>query len=472
MNFGGLLNIARSGLATSQAQIAVTSQNITNAQTPGYSRQRLRIEASTPQVLPQGIFGTGVQSDGAERMRNELMDWTFRRDAQGASLAGERRDALQAVENILGEPSNTGLASSFEQLWSSWSDLSTNPNSSAARGVVRQRASQVAAQLNQFGNQITDAETVMRARLTEKVDRVNALASQVADINERIVAAESSGNESPDMRDQRDAKIDELASLIGASAYPQADGSVNVNIGGDSLVDGANFKSVRLQGQLSDPTRLGIALGELPPSGDPTETMYNLGGAVSGMLDGYNTVFPNALTALDGVARALVTNTNALHRTGFIGTTAAGDFFDATRTTARTIRLDAAIETDVSRIASSGAPGQNGDNTVALALSQLRSTPVTVDGLPVTATNPSASISERYRTVAARVAANVSAANGTADAMRTLTSQSDARRESIKGVSLDEEMVNLMKFQQSYAAAARLIAVVDELSQTLINMGR
>jgi flagellar hook-associated protein 1 FlgK len=331
--------------------------------------------------------------------------------------------------------------------------------------VVRQRASQVAAQLNQFGNQITDAETVMRARLTEKVDRVNALASQVADINQRIVAAESSGNESPDMRDQRDAKIDELASLIGASAYPQADGSVNVNIGGDSLVDGAHFKSVRLQGLLYEPTKLGIALGALPPSGDPTETMYNVGGAVSGMLDGYNTVFPDALTALDGVARALVTNTNALHRTGFIGTTAAGDFFDPTRTTARTIRLDTAIENDVNQIASSGASGQNGDNTVALALSQLRSRLVTVNGAP-------ASISEGYRTVVARVAANVSAANGTAEAMRALTSQSDARRESIKGVSLDEEMVNLMKFQQSYAAAARLIAVVDELSQTLINLGR
>ena len=222
---------------------------------------------------------------------------------------------------------------------------------------------------------------------------------------------------------------------------------------------------MRLQGLLFEPTKLGITLGALPPSGDPTETMYNVGGAVSGMLDGYNTVFPDALTALDGVARALVTNTNALHRTGFIGTNGAGDFFDPTRTTARTIRLDTAIENDVNQIASSGASGQNGDNTVALALSQLRSRLVTVNGAP-------ASISEGYRTVVARVAANVSAASGTAEATRTLTSQSDARRESIKGVSLDEEMVNLMKFQQSYAAAARLIAVVDELSQTLINMGR
>ena len=465
MNFGGLLNIARSGLTASQAQIATTSQNVANAQTPGYSRQRVRVSAAYPQVLPQGIFGTGVQVDGVERMRNALMDSGFRRDSQGASYAEERRDALQAVEDILGEPSTTGLASSFEQLWSAWSDLSTSPDSAAARSVVRQRGQQVAAQLNQFGNQIVDAQTVVRTRLLETADRVNALSAQVAEINQRIVSTEASGQESPDMRDERDRKIDELSALIGATAYPQANGSVNVNVGGDSLIDGANFKSIRIQAPLNDPTKLAIALGPLSSSGGSTETMYQIGGAMAGMVDSYNTVFPSALATLDGIASAVVTTTNALHRTGFVGTTAAGDFFDAGRTTARTIRLDSTIATNSNNIAASGISGQSGDNTIALAMSQLRATQVTVNGTQ-------ASISDGYRTAVTGIAANVNAANGAATAARTLTSQSDARRESIKGVSIDEEMVNLMKYQQSYAAAARLISVVDELSQTLINLGR
>ena len=465
MSFGGLLSIARSGLTASQAQIATTSQNVANAQTPGYSRQRVRVSASYPQVLPQGIFGTGVQVDGVERMRNALMDTGFRRDSQSASYAEERRDALQAVEDILGEPSTTGLASSFEQLWSAWSDLSTNPDSAAARSVVRQRGQQVAAQLNQYGNQIVDAQTVVRTRLLESTDRVNALSAQVAEINQRIVAAEAAGQESPDMRDERDRKIDELSSLIGATAYPQADGSVNVNVGGDSLIDGANFKSVRVQAPLNDPTKLAIALGPLSASGGNTETMYQIGGAMSGMIDAYNTVFPDSLATLDGIASALVTSTNTVHRTGFVGTTAAGDFFDASRTTARTIRLDATIAASSNNIAASGLSGQTGDNSVALAMSQLRATQVTVNGTQ-------ASISEGYRTAVAGIAATVNAANGTAEAARTLTSQSEARRESIKGVSIDEEMVNLMKYQQSYAAAARLISVVEEMSQILINLGR
>ncbi len=465
MNFGGMLSIARSGLMASQAQISTSSQNVTNAQTPGYSRQRVTLTPGYPERLAYGTFGTGVLIGGVERMRDELLDASFRRDTQNAGYTEERRDALQAIEGVLGEPSETGLASSLEQLWSAWSDLSTNPESSAAKGVVRQRGAQVASQLNTYGNQIEDARTVARTRLLETTDKVNSLAAQVAEINARIVAAEAAGKQSPDMRDQRDLKIDELSSLIGATAYRQADGSVNINVGGDSLVDGANFKTVRVQAPLADPTKLAIALGDLPPGGAPTETMYAIGGQVAGMLDSYNTVYPDALKNLDAIASSLITNTNALHTTGYIGAAAAGNFFDASRTTARTIQLDSTIAANVNRVAASGIANEAGDNSVALRLSQLRDTPVSVNG-------QTSSISEGYRNVVASIATMVNGASGTATAARTLATQTDTRRESVKGVSIDEEMVNLMKYQQSYQAAARLINVIDEMSQTLINLGR
>ncbi len=463
--FGGLLSVARSGLMASQAQIATASQNVTNAQTPGYSRQRVTLTPSFPERLPQGTFGTGVTVAGVVRMREEIIDSSYRRDAGSAGYSEERRDALQAVEAVLGEPSSSGLANGLDAFWSAWSDLSTNPESGAARSVVRQRGAEVATQLNLFGNQIEDARTVSRSRLLDLAGRVNGLSQQVADINAQIVAAEANGLQSPDLRDQRDLKVDELASLIGATAYPQPDGSVNVNIGGDSLVDGAYFKPVRVQARLNDPTQLGIALGALPPGGAPTETMYQVGGQMAGSLEAYNTVYADAQRNLDAIASAIVTETNSRHRTGFVGTTNAGDFFDPARTTARTIRLDATIVADVNRIAASGIVGETGDNTVALSLARLRDTAVPVNGQTV-------SIGEGYRNVVAGIATRVNGANGAATAARTLASQTDARRDSVKGVSIDEEMVNLMKFQQSYAAAARLISVVDELSQTLINLGR
>ncbi len=465
MNFGGLLSIGRSGLNAAQAQISTASQNVTNAQTPGYSRQKVTLTPNYPEQLPFGTFGTGVLVNNVMRDRDELLDSAYRADTASASLAEGKRDALTAVESVMGEPSNTGLASSLAQFWSSWSDLSTNPNSSAAKAVVRQRGTQVATQLNMFGNQIVDAQTTARAQLLQTADRVNLLSQQVADINARIVAAEAAGNQSPDMRDQRDLKIDELASLIGATAYPQPNGSMNVNVGGDSIVDGANYKSVRVQALKTDPLKLGLALGPSPSPGVLTETMYQLGGQVAGTIDAYNNTYPSALASLDGVASALVTATNAVHSTGFLGATPAGNFFDATRLSARTIRLDSTISADANNIASSGVVNANGDNTVALALTQLRDTPVSVNGQTVT-------ISEGYRNVVTSNATQVNGATNTATAARTLTTLTDTRRESVKGVSVDEEMVNLMKFQQAYSAAARLITVVDAMTQTLLSMAR
>ena len=464
MNFGGLLSIARSGLNAAQAQISTTSQNVTNAQTPGYSRQKVVLTPNYPEQLPFGTFGTGVLVNSVMRTRDELLDSSYRADTATASLSEEKRDALVAVEGVFGELSNTGLASSLDQFWSSWSDLSTNPNSSAAKAVVRQRGAQVANQLNTFGNQIVDAQTTARARLLETTDRVNLLSQQVADINARIAAAEAAGNQSPDMRDQRDLKIDELASLIGATAYPQPNGSVNVNVGGDALVDGANAKTLRVQALTTNPLKLGIAIGPAPSGGVLTETMYQLGGQIAGTIDAYNNTYPSALASLDGIASALVTATNAVHSTGFLGAAAAGNFFDATRLTSRTIRIDSAIAADANNVAVSGVANASGDNTVALALTQLRDTAVTVNGQTV-------SISEGYRNVVTSIATQVNGATNTATAARTLTTLTDTRRESVKGVSVDEEMVNLMKFQQAYSAAARLITVVDQMSQTLLSMG-
>jgi flagellar hook-associated protein 1 len=464
-NFGGILSVARSGLLASQAQISVASQNITNAQTPGYSRQRINQTANWPQQLPFGNFGTGVTISGPERMRNVLLDGTFRRGTDSASYHEERRDTLQGIENVLGEPSSTGLASSLDQFWNAWSDLSTSPTSGAAKGVVRQRGAQVAAQLNSFGNQIAEAQTGARQRLIDSASRVNSLAEQIAEINQRIVSAEASGADSPDMRDQRDMKVDELAALIGATASPQANGSVTVNVGGDALVDGANFRRISVITLANDPEKIAVSLDPLTTSSAVREPMYVVGGQIAGTIDSHNTIYPDALARLDTIANVIVTETNARHSTGFVGATPAGNFFDGTRLTARTIRLDSAIAANVANVASSGVVNASGDNTVALSLAALRETLVNVGG-------QSMSIGEGYRNVVSGVATQVNSSNGTADAARALAQQTDVRRDSVKGVSIDEEMISLMKFQQSYAAAARLISVVDELSQTLINLGR
>lgn len=465
-SFGGILSIARSGLLASQQAVTVASNNITNAQTPGYSRQRAVFRTGEPVQLPFGSFGTGVFTEDVQRMRNVLLDDTWRQDAAAAAWNEAQRDSLQAIERVWGEPSDTGLAAGLEQFWNAWSDLAAAPTSGAARSVVRQRGQQVAQQLNTFAARLDEMQGQQRTRLDESVSRVNALAREIGAINARIVAAESGGTESPELRDQRDMKVDELASLVGATAIEAADGSVNVQLGGDTLVDGAQVKQIELRAPNGFPSRFGIALQGAGVG--PIETMPIVGGRLGAQLEDYNVTIPGKLAAIDEIAEALVTEVNAIHRTGFIGAAAAGDFFHATgptAVTARGIRLDAAIVADPSAIAAADAANQAGNNGVALRLSQLRSTAV-----PVGATTQS--IGEAWRGAVTDTAIRANSADAAATAARTLADQTDARRESVKGVSIDEEMVNLMKFQQSYAAAARLISVVDEMSQTLINLGR
>jgi flagellar hook-associated protein 1 len=461
--FGGILSIARSGLLASQAAVTTASQNITNAQTPGYSRQRVRYSTGEPMQLAQGSFGTGVFVTGVERLRNVVLDDSYRRDVSVATNAEERRDTLQAIERVLGEPSSTGLASSLDQFWSAWSDLTTNPTSSAARGIVRNRGQQVAAQLNTFSTQLSEQQANARSSLMGSVERVNVLTQEIADINRRIVGAEAGGLEAPDLRDQRDLKVDELAGLVGSTAIEQPDGSVNVYLGGDTLVDGATTRTLTLQALPADPSKFGVAIA--PGGTAPFEPSTGVGGTIAATLDAFNTLIPGAQGQLDELARTIVTEVNAIHTTGFVGATPAGAFFDATGLTAREIKLDATIASNAANIAAGNVAGESGNNTVALRLSQLRSTPVSIYGATQT-------IGEAYRSVVTGIANLTNSAAGSAESARTLASQVDTRRESVKGVSVDEEMVNLMKFQQSYAAAARLISVVDEMSQTLINLAR
>ena len=158
MSITSILSVARSGLTAQQAAIETISHNIANAETEGYSRQRVTLSANVPQLFPYGNIGTGVGITNVERVRDALLDGSFRREAGSASFHGTSRDLLTAIEGVLGEPSPTGLAASMDAFWSAWSDLASDPTSSAARSVVQQRGSAVATMLNGFDQQLTDAQ--------------------------------------------------------------------------------------------------------------------------------------------------------------------------------------------------------------------------------------------------------------------------------------------------------------------------
>ena len=501
MSIGSILSVARTALSYQQAVIQTAGHNIANAETEGYSRQRVEAQASTPRLFTYGTIGTGVAIDDVRRMRDALLDVSYRREASGFGSASLREELLSSVEEVLGEPSDDGLASAMDAFWSSFSELSSQPTSAAARSVVQQSARNVATLLNGYDTRLGDLRAQTQIRLDNAVTELNGLTKSIADLNGRIVEAEVGGKQAGDLRDQRDLAIDRLAALGDVRVLPQPDGSMNVVLGNSTVVDGIHNKELRLAAG-TGPT---IAFATVD---QPSEPLLPIGGRMQTILEFLNVELPDTQERLDATANTLAGAVNAIHQRGNDGTAgapylaffvdrasdsyAAGDPFAsplaAGVVTARNIGLNSVLERDGSRIATtSSLTSRPADNDVALALAGLRTaTEVKLGGVvlgtitftlpdrsfnpPTRKTTPATSMADFYRAATSGLATKVKNAESTTAVRRTLSEQAEQRRASVSGVNIDEELTTLMRAQQAYAAAAKVVTAADEMMQTLIGM--
>ncbi len=484
----GLFSIARTALLAHQTSLQVVSHNVANAETPGYSRQRPMLSANTPVRMPYGNIGTGVTFNGIERQRDVLLDQSFR---SAASLLGEsttRRDLLSQVEGIFGEPADAGMATSLDQFWSSFSDLATSPGSLSAKAVVQQRGRQLSQLFNDYDTRLTQTREQVTSRLDGLVSQINQFADQVAELNGRIITAESTGTVASDLRDQRDLLIDDLSRVAGARAEPQRDGSITVLLGNSTLVDGTSARPLRLQQDPPPPALPPMPPPAITPSdiplrltlGNSVDRLAPLAGELKGLMDVINKDVPTLRGRLDALATSIVTTVNAAHSAGFVfnGNTipgaAAGLFFDpgvaADPVRAGTMKLLAAVELNAAAITASGDINAPLDNRVAIALSGLRNNTSAVTFTGAGGATESAGFGTFFRTTVTRLGLDVRGATDDASVRTILTGQADARRQSVSGVSTDEELIQLMRVQQSYVAATKLVKTADEMLQTLLSL--
>lgn len=478
----GLLSIARTALLTHQSALQTISQNIANAETPGYSRQEAVLAANTPVRMPYGNVGTGVHVETIIRKRDLLLDDSYRSASTLAGSAEMRRDLLGQVEGVFGEPSDAGMASALDAFWGSWSDLSASPSSLSARSVVQQRGRQVGQLFNEYDTQLTQQRNATIERLQNTVSTINSIAAQVAELNTRIVTSESNGNANNDLRDLRDIKLDELSKIAGARVVPQSNGSISVLIGNSTLVQGDTARPLIIKLELPNPmpatpltdVNVRIQLGTSP------DRLTALAGELKSMVEVLNVDIPDARSRLDAMAAQLATAVNTIHSTGYtfsgntVPGTAAGTFFEAgtvtNPVTAATLRVDSTVLNDPLKIAASGNANGPTDNSVAQGLAGLRITDDTVSWTSSTGATESGSFLSFFRNMVTRIGIDAAAATDNATVYRSLADQSDARRQSVSGVSTDEELVNMMRVQQSYQAATKMIKVADDMMQTLLSL--
>lgn len=453
------LNTAVRGLAAAQRAMDIVGQNVVNANTPGYSRQRVDLSSAgtaTNATYHTGngtVFG-GVNIEGVTRIRDAFLEGT--RAATGSKLAElqTRSSSLSGAEGLFAEPGEAGLQNVLDDFYASWHDLATRPGDAGAGAVVIQRGAAVADQLKFVAEGVSGYWTTAQQDLGQVVTEVNSTAKDLAELNQRIREGVVADRPSNELMDQRDQLVRRLGELIGGVAVNGPDGMVGVSVGGVNLVDGAHYEQFTTTGG-ADITTTGSS-PQVVKWGSTTVPVPT--GKAAGLLQVLNTDLPGIRTELDGVATSLRDMVNGLHNAGFtLAGAAGGDFFAGTGSTDLSV-----LPTDPTQLAVSKASGTY-DGSNALAIGDL------VDERNATAALGGRGPNERWRDLATGVGVQTQSLGRTITVQESIVSTADDANEAIAGVNIDEEMTGMLLFQRAYQASARVITTVDEMLDTLIN---
>lgn len=478
------LNVGSLAIHAAQRGLDVTGQNISNSATPGYSRQRVDQVAIGGPTVPalwsryDGVGG-GVKVTGVSRMRDEFLEARARVTHSSLAETQKLEQTYAAIERTFDEPSATGLQSKLADFWNSFAKISNDPKAEAPRNLTFERAVAVVNHLNGMSHSLEvqwqDTVTEAAANVTD----VNVMAKDLANLNRAIRNNTVAGLPSNELADQRDLLVEKISTLTGAVAERIDDGQVNVKIGGSYLVRGVTNSAIKLVTTGTDP-RMSTASIQWAPPTDPAAPSVAIattpGGAgsvgeLSGQLKTINAVVPAFLRDLDGLAKQLIDTvkkqqgpvtdpvTGAVMHSAY---TADGDVGAALLggTNASTIRvIDGKTAKDLA-ISSGNPKGANPvlDGNNALAMSRHLAD----------ANGPDTD----YRALVVRLGVEAQSVARSSLTQAVMARDADDARESVSGVSLNEEMTNLVKYQHSFSAAAKFISTVDSTIEALLNMVR
>ena len=426
------------GILAQQRALEVTSHNITNAGTAGFTRQKAELVASSPYDTGKGLVGAGVDVQGYQRVRDNFIDIQLRAQTMKTGYAQARQDGLQQITGALSEPGSNGLNSLLSKYFSSWQDVANAPEDGASRAALAQNAQALSTGFHDLSGQIGVVTSQTGLAVTDTISQINSIGQRIAALNATITSAISTGNQPNDLLDQRDTLLDQLGTFANVSWTENASGTTDVTVGGAALVSGSTATTL----VESDFTSLSS-------------------GKLAALVELRDTTLPGYLTQLDNVAKSLADKVNAQHALGYDLATGApgGSFFTYTAgSEASTLDLSAAIAGNPRLIAasdtapaSSGAQAGNGSNAITIA--NLLSDPTITGSYVQLVTKIGSDTQESTRELA----------NST-----VLASTLEARRQSVSGVSLDEEMTNLIKFQRGFQAASRALNTLDDMLELII----
>lgn len=449
----GALNVGVSGLFVSRAATNMINHNIANANTPGYSRQYLDVQALTPVQSPFGSLGRGAGVMGVTRLTDSFVEQNLFQQTSLLGTYASIDDSLRNVEGILGGVDNDRLGDSLSAFFDSWSELANAPEDSGRRQNVVRRAEALAFQFRDIATSLRAEERTLYQKLETQIDDANALMQRVGELNSSILAS-GGASAAGDLVDQRNLMLAKLSEIVSFTTHQRGDGSLDVIVQGRSMVTRNVVQELSLDSSrdADGVRRARVHMGENKTLEIPLQS-----GTVAGLLRSMNEILPDIRADLDAVAMELKDRVNALHRDGVTPSGSGLDLFLGE--SAADLEVVNAIAADSSLLAS-GRSGEAGDNEIATAIAALRDTISDDDGktLGELALDLIVGVATERGSFQTLLEGQVNVVEGVA-----------ARLEETRGVNVDEELTYLLQYQRAFEANARVIQSVDQMLDTLIN---
>jgi flagellar hook-associated protein 1 FlgK len=454
-----ILNTARDALAAQGFGLTVTGQNISNVNTPDYVRREALLATRAVGSRSDGT----VQILGLRRATDQYVHERFLGATGMSSYASERDQLLGTIEQQFNDVEDLGVGNAINNLFTAFSTIAGNPNDPATRQDLLSKASIFAERLNETASNVESFRTELVTEAQNVASDINLRIGKLADLGKKIQVADLAGQDAADLKDQRDTELRALSGLVDIRTFTNDAGELVIQGAGTTLVEGGTARQLSID--LAPSGNLRVLASKAGGAGTDV-TGFVGGGRLAGIIEVRDVDSVAVLESLDQLAFDTANAVNTQHAAGFgLDGSTGNNLFSVSATedgAARSIKLDAALVGHPEKIAaSSTALGLPGDNKNALALSQLRDVAFAMGGTQ-TATGA-------YAALVGDIGLRKATAASTASTREAILAQTETMKESVSGVSLDEEMINLTKFQRAYQAASKVLSTADELLEELLD---
>lgn len=468
-----LMTVGRRSMMNSQTGLHTVGHNIANKETEGYSRQRTETYANGAQGSGRRRIGMGATAAVVRRVNNPYLEKQIGQEQSELATAKGRQQGLSRLEQIYNEQTVEGFNSSLSSFFNAFRELSTNPESMPRRTAVRATAESLVNDIHNVNSQLKEVSADINSQLQVSVNDMNGITQEIAKLNTQIQEVELTGGWANDERDRRDLLVKKLGEIVDIKWAEGEDSSITVSTAKDAiLVVGGTANSVQA---VATPAREGKGEGDFDvvyyhhDYAEPLVLSDRIeGGRIGGLLSVRRGELNGIKHDMDNLAFTIAKEVNAIHGKGFNAYNQTGvNFFDplsAADGAAEYISLNSDIKVDSARIAAGRDPNRPGDNRVANEIAELQY------GKPIF--GGTLTLDEFYKGLVGELGIKTQAVNRQTEVQQNIVNQLNNIRESISGVSLDEEAAKMIEMQKHFDAAARLIRTADEVLETVINIKR